>query len=68
MNPAHKTLVVMAFVAVALLLLLSGTGLTTGVVISGGVMEGGGISWTWLPSLLFVAVGMVLFSVTVGRK
>lgn len=70
MNPAHKTMVVIVFVIVALLLLLSGNGMTTGAII-GGVIAGGSmgdIGWTWLPSLLFVVLGVVLFSVTVGKK
>jgi len=70
MNPAHKTMVVIVFVIVALLLLMSGSGMTTGATI-GGVMAGGSmgdIGWTWLPSLLFVVLGLVLFSVTVGKK
>lgn len=70
MKPAHKAMVVIAFVIVAVLLLLSGSGMTTGASI-GGVMAGGNvgeIDWTWLPSPLFVVLGVVLFSVTVGRK
>ena len=70
MNPAHKTMVVIVFVIVALLLLMSGNGMTTGAII-GGVIAGGSmgdIGWTWLPSLLFVVLGVVLFSVTVGKK
>ncbi len=70
MNATHKVMVVTAFVILALLLLMSGNGMTTGAII-GGVMAGGSmgdIGWTWLPSLLFVVLGVVLFSVTVGKK
>jgi hypothetical protein len=70
MKPAHKTMVVIAFVILVVLLLMSGSGMTTGATI-GGVMAGGNmgeIGWTWLPSLLFVVVGVVLFAVTVSRK
>ena len=42
------------------------TGATIGEVMAGGSM--GDIGWTWLPSLLFVVLGVVLFSVTVGKK
>lgn len=69
-NAAQKVIVVAVFVIVAVLLLLSGGGMTTGAII-GGVIAGGSmgeIGWTWLPSLLFVVLGVLLFSVTVGRK
>jgi len=43
----------------------------TGTTMSGGMMGSGsmsGISWMWVPSLLIVALGVVLFSVLFGKK
>ena len=69
--PTKKTPLVIAFVAIALLLLLFGGGMATGTMISGGMMGSGsmgGISWMWLPTLLVVALGVVLFSALSGKK
>jgi hypothetical protein len=66
-----KTALDIAFVVVALLLLLFGGGMATGTLMSGGMMGSGsmgGISWMWLPTLLVVALGVVLFSVLSGKK
>ena len=62
---------VIAFVVVALLLLLFGGGMVTGTMMSGGMMGSGsmgGISWMWLPTLLVVVLGSVLFSVIFAKK
>jgi hypothetical protein len=62
---------VIAFVAVALLLLLFGGGMATGTIMTGGYMGSvsmGGVSWMWLPTLLVVAIGVVLFSSISGKK
>jgi len=42
-------------------------------VMSGGMMGSGsmggiGISWMWVPTLLVVVLGVVLFSVLFGKK
>jgi hypothetical protein len=58
-------------IIVAALLLLFGGGMMTGTTMSGGMMGSGsmgGISWMWLPTLLIVALGAVLFSVIFGKK
>ncbi len=55
MDGTSKTALVIAFAVVALLLLLFGGGMTTGTMMSGGIMGSGstgGISWMWLPALL----------------
>ncbi len=70
MNATSKAAIVIA-VAIALLWLLFGGGMTTGTIMSGGMMGSGsmgGISWMWLPTLLVVVVGVVLFSALSGKK
>ncbi len=45
--------------------------MATGTMMSGGMMgvgHMGGVSWMWLPTLLVVALGVVLLSVISGRK
>jgi hypothetical protein len=71
MDATTKTVLVIAFVVVALLLLLFGGGMATGTMFSGGMMGSGsmgGISWMWLPTLLVIVLGVVLFSVISGKK
>ena len=71
MDATTKTALVIAFVVVALLLLLFGGGMVSGTMMSGGMMESesmGGISWMWLPTLLVVVLGSVLFSVIFAKK
>ena len=71
MDATHKTALVIAIAVVALLLLVFGGGMMTGTTMSGGMMGSGsmsGISWMWVPSLLIVALGVMLFSVLFGKK
>lgn len=71
MDTTSKTAVVIAFVVVAFLLLLFGGGMATGTIMSGGMMGSGsmgGIDWMWLPTLLVVVLGVVLFSLISGKK
>ena len=71
METTTKTALVIAFAVVALLLLLFGGAMATGTMMSGGMMGSrsmGGISWMWLPTLLVVVLGAVLFSVIFGKK
>jgi hypothetical protein len=71
MDSTTKTALVIAFVVVAVLLLLFGGGMMTGTTLSGGMMGSesmGGISWMWLPTLLVVVLGVVLFSIIFGKK
>jgi hypothetical protein len=61
----------LAKVVVALLLLLFGGEMATRTMMSGGMMGSGsmgGISWMWLPTLLVVVLGVVLFSAIFGKK
>jgi hypothetical protein len=71
MDAPSKIALVVAFAIAALLLLLFGGGMTTGTIMSGGMMGSGsmgGISWMWLPTLLVVALGVALFSALSGKK
>ena len=71
MHATSKTTLVIAFVVVALLLLLFGGGMMTGTTMSGGMRGSGsmgGISWMWIPTLLVVVLGVVLFSAISGKK
>jgi hypothetical protein len=71
MDATNKTALVSALVVAALLLLLFGGGMTTGTMMSGGMMGSGsvgGVSWMWLPTLLVVVLGVALFSVISGKK
>jgi hypothetical protein len=71
MDATSKTALVIAFVVIALLLLIFGGGMTTGTIMSGGMMGSGsmgGISWMWLPTLLVVVLGVVLFSLISAKK
>ena len=71
MEAKTRTALVIAFVVVAVLLLLLGGGMATGTMMSGGMMGSGsmgGISWMWLPTLLVLGIGIVLFSVIFGEK
>jgi len=71
MDTTSKTALVIALVVVGLLLLLFGGGMATGTSMSGGMMgtgSMGGISWMWLPTLLVVVLGVVLFSFIFGKK
>jgi len=45
--------------------------MATGTSMSGGMMGSGsmgGIRWMWLPTLLVVVLGIVLFSFIFGKK
>jgi hypothetical protein len=71
MDATTKTVLVIAFAVVALLLLIFGGGMATGTMMSGGMMGSGsmgGISWMWLPTLLVVILGVALFAVLFGKK
>jgi hypothetical protein len=71
MDTTSKTALVIALAAVALLLLVFGGGMATGTLISGGIMgsgSAGGMIWMWLPTLLVVVLGVVLFSNIPGKK
>ena len=68
MDTKIKTALFIAFAVVALLLLFGGrmmTGTGDGMM---GIGSMGGISWTWLPTLLVFVLGVLLFSVIFGKK
>lgn len=70
MDNSSKSALVVA-VLVAVLLLFFGGGMMTGTTLSGGMMGNGsmgGISWMWVPTVLVVALGAVLFSILSGKK
>ena len=62
MNESSKTPLVIAFVVVVVLFLIFGGGAMTGSMMSGGMMGHGwgGFSWMWIPTLLTLALGVVL--------
>ena len=65
MDATTRTALIIAFVAVALLLLIFGGGMATGTLMTGGMMGSGsmgGISWIWLLPRLS-RIGVVLFSI-----
>ncbi len=65
MHATGRIALVVAFAIAASLLLLFGGGMTTETIMSGGTMGSGsmgGISLMWLPTMLVVALGVVLFS------
>lgn len=71
MDAASKTTLVIAFTAVALLLLIFGGGMMTGTVMTGGMMGNGsmgGLSWMWVPTALITVLAFALISATAGKK
>ena len=70
MDTSAKTALVIASVILALVALLFGGGVATATMISGGIARSSldGIGWMWLPASIVAALGIVLFSVTFGRK
>ena len=71
MNATTRTARAIAIAAVSLLLLLFGSGMMTGTMMSGGMGSGtvGGIDWMWVPaSFAVVVLGVVHFSTIFGKK
>lgn len=71
MNSTTKTALIIAFVIVVALLLMFGGGTMTGATLSGGMMGNGamgGISWMWIPTVLIVGLGVLLFWAIFGQK
>lgn len=71
MDATVKIALVVALVIGAALLLHFGGGMTTETMMSGGMVGSGsmgGNSLMWLPTLLVVALGVVLFSSFSGEK
>ena len=65
------TALVIAFAVAALLMLLFGGGMETGTMFGRGMAGSGSmgeISSVWLPTLLVVALDIVLFSVIFGKE
>ncbi len=71
MDATIKTPLIIAFVLVALLLLLFGGGMSTGTMMTGGYMGSGsmgGISWMWLPTALVIVLAVVIFSIIAKKR
>jgi len=71
MDATTRTVLVIAFALVVMLLLLFGGGTMTGATLSGGMMGNGamgGISWMWIPALLMLGLGAVLVWILFGQK
>jgi len=71
MNESSKTPLVVAFVVVVVLFLIFGGGTMTGSMMSGGMMgQGwiGGFSWMWIPTLLTLALGLLLGWMIFAKK
>ena len=82
MNESNKTPLVIALVVVIVLFLIFGNGAMTESMGCGGMMGQGGIggyrmghgwinggfSWMWIPTLLTLALGVLLGWVIFGKK
>jgi hypothetical protein len=82
MIESSKTTLVIALVIVVVLFLLFGSGAMTGSMMGGGMMGQGGIggyrmghgwinggfSWMWIPTLLTLALGVLLGWAAFGKK
>jgi hypothetical protein len=71
MNESSRTPLVIAFVVVIVLFLIFGGGAMTGSMMSGGMMGHGfvgGFSWMWIPTLLTLALGVLIGWVIFGKK
>ena len=66
MNATTKTVLVIAFAIVVILLLLFGGGMMGSGTMGSGTM--GGISWMWIPTLLMLGLGVLLVWVIFGQK
>ena len=63
MNANNKTILIIAFVIVIVLFLIFGGWGVTGLRLSNGMMGGwtmGGISWTWIPIVITLGIGILL--------
>ena len=69
---SSKTPLIIALVAVVVLFLIFGGGAMTGSMMGGGMMGQGGInggfSWMWIPTLLTLALGVLLGWLIFGKK
>lgn len=82
MNESSKTPLIIALVVVIVLFLFFGGGAMTGSMLGGGMMGqggtsayrmghgwiNGGFSWMWIPTLLTLALGVVLGWVILAKK
>ena len=71
MKESSKTVLVIALAIVVTLLFLFGAGTMTGATLSGGMMGTGamgGINWMWIPTLLMLGLGALLFWMILGHK
>jgi hypothetical protein len=71
MNEGTRTPLIIAFVVVVALFLIFGGRAMTGSMMSGGMMGHGwrgGFSWMWIPTLVTLALGVLLGRVIFGKK
>ena len=71
MNTSNRTVLVIAFVIVVLLFLVLSGGAMAGVSLGNGMMAGGmmgGISWMWIPAVIFLGLGIFLGWAIFGKK
>ena len=72
MNESSKTPLIIALVVVVVLFLFFGGGAMTGSMLGGGMMGqgwiNGGFSWMWIPTLLTLALGVLLGWAAFGKK
>ena len=71
MKESDRTVLMTALVVVIVLFLIFGGGTMTGSMMNGGMMGPGfigGISWMWIPTLLTLALGILLGWVLFGKK
>jgi heme/copper-type cytochrome/quinol oxidase subunit 2 len=71
MNTSNRTVLVIAFVIVVLLFLVLSGGAMAGVSLGSGMMAGGmmgGISWMWIPAVIFLGLGIFLGWAIFGKK
>ncbi len=71
MNETNKTILIIAFVIVILLFLLLSGGMGTGTMMRGGMMGRGmmgGLNWMWIPTLLTLALGILIGWVIWAKK
>lgn len=71
MNSTTKTVLLIAFAIVAVMLLFGGGMMGNGVMSGGGMMGNnmmGGTHWMGLPALVMVGIGALLVWVLFGQK
>jgi len=72
MKSTNRTILVIGFVIIVVVLfLVLGGGLLTGARLGGGMMGAGmmgGISWMWIPTVIVLDIGIFLGWAIFGKK